>query len=85
MNALKEKVKEIEILKNITRFVEKEFPCLKDKDKEIKVKEILIGFEGYESRGEKNFVVVRLPEGVTVVINDKGNFYDFDEFFFLRR
>jgi hypothetical protein len=85
MNALKEKVKEREILRNIKRFVSKQFPDLGREDKEIKLKEILIGFEGYESIRKKNFVVVRLPEGVTVVINDKGNFYDFDEFFFLRR
>jgi hypothetical protein len=85
MNTLKEKVKEREVLKNIKRFVSKQFSDLGREDKEIKLREILIGFEGYESIRNKNFVVVRLPEGVTVVINDKGNFYDFDEFFFLRR
>lgn len=83
MNAFfKEKVKKREVLRNLERFVSKQFPDLGREDKEVKLREILIGFEGYGSIRKKNFVVVRLPEGVTVVINDKGDFYDIDEFFF---
>lgn len=85
MNALKEKTKERLVIKNISKFVEKQFPSLTSKDKEKKIKEILIGFEDYEPRREKLSIVVRLPEGIKAIIDEKGNFRDFNEFFLSRR
>ncbi|MDD3098292.1 MAG: hypothetical protein PHU82_00450 [Candidatus Pacebacteria bacterium] len=86
MNALKEGVKEIVIAERfIRKFIEKQYSFFSEKKLKTKVKEILIGYEGINISKGKIFVITRLPEGIKIIIDEKGNFRDFDEFFLLRR
>lgn len=86
MNALKEGIKDMAIAERfIRKFVNKQYPFLSEKKLKMKAKEILVGYEDIKIVKGEIFIITRLPEGIKVIIDEKGNFRDFDEFFLLRR
>ncbi|MDD3491833.1 MAG: hypothetical protein PHG13_02645 [Candidatus Pacebacteria bacterium] len=80
MNDLDDKARVRLIKKYVNAFIKKQYPHLKNKDKNIKVKELMFGFQGIRVVNDKTFVTLRLPEGVKAIVSINGSFRDEDFF-----
>jgi len=68
------------IAKDFVRaFVNREYRPIDTKEEEKKMKEILIGYEGYKKIDGDFFVILRLPEGSEAAIDSQGRLYDLIE------
>jgi hypothetical protein len=67
------------ITEAIKKFVDREYESLKIEDREKKMKEVLVGYEGYKKINGNFFVVLRLPEGAEAAIDSQGRLYDLNE------
>jgi len=78
----KDKKRSALIERYIKAFIKRQYPFLKNKDTKAKAKELFIGFENIRIIKDKTFVTLRLPEGIRVILDAKGNFRDDDGFGF---